>query len=74
MSAIMSAIVFNVSLFAVVFMSIITVWAIQDEWRMIRLLQEEYHVERSWVIIIFGSLSIIILWVFYLCSIIKWLG
>ena len=74
MSAIMSAIVFNVSLFAVVFMSIITVWAIQDEWRMIRLLQEECHVERSWVIIIFGSLSIIILWVFYLCSIIKWLG
>lgn len=74
MSAIMSAIVFNVFLFAVVFMSIITVWAIQDEWRMIRLLQEEYHVERSWVIIIFGSLSIIILWVFYLCSIIKWLS
>ena len=74
MSTIMFAIVFNVSLFAVVFMSIVTVWAIQDEWRMIRLLQEKYYVERSWVIIIFGSLSIIILWVFYLCSIIKWLG
>ena len=62
MSTIMSAIVFNVSLFAVVFMSIVTVWAIQDEWRMIHLLQEEYHVERSWVIVIFGSLSIIILY------------
>ena len=74
MSTIMSAIVFNFSLFAVAFMSISTVWVIQDEWRMIRLLQKEYHVERSWVIIIFGSLSIIILWVFYLCSIIKWLS
>lgn len=69
----MSAI-FVFVLFAMIFVTVITIWAIQDEWRMIRLLQEEYHVERSWTIIIFGSLSIIILWVFYLCSIIKWLG
>ena len=69
----MSAI-FVFVLFAMIFVTVITIWAIQDEWRMIRLLQEEYHVERSWAIIIFGSLSIIILWVFYLCSIIKWLG
>lgn len=27
----------------------------------------------SWSIIIFASLSIIILWVFYWCSVIKWL-
>lgn len=69
----MSAI-FVFVLFAMIFVTVITIWAIQDEWRMIRLLQEEYHVERSWVIIIFGSLSIIILWVFFLCSVIKWLS
>lgn len=58
-------------LFALIFMTVITIWTICDEWRMIRLLNEEYHIEQNWVIIIFASLSIIILWVFYLCSVIK---
>ena len=60
-------------LFALIFMTVITIWTICDEWRMIRLLNEEYHIEQNWVIIIFASLSIIILWIFYWCSIIKWL-
>lgn len=59
--------------FAMIFMTVNAVWTIIEEWDMIRLLNKEYHVEGSWVIIIFASLSIIILWIFYWCSIIKWL-
>lgn len=66
--------VFASSLFALIFMTVIAVWEIRDEWRMIRLLREEYHVGQNWAIIIFASLSFIILWVFYWCSIIKWLS
>lgn len=58
---------------AMIFMTVEAIWSIQDEWRMVRFLQEEYYVERSWVIIIFASLSTIILWVFFLYSMIKWL-
>lgn len=61
-------------LFALIFITVNAVWTIQDEWRMIRLLNKEYHVERDWSIILFASLSTIILWVFYLYSIIKWLN
>ena len=64
----------SVVLFAMIFMTVEAIWSIQDEWRMVRFLQEEYYVERSWVIIIFTSLSTIILWVFFLCSVIKWLS
>lgn len=61
----MSAI-FVFVLFAMIFMTVNTVWAILDEWN--------YYAFRNWSIILFGSLSIIILWVFFLCSIIKWLS
>lgn len=66
-------VVFAFPLFALIFMTVIAVWEIRDEWRMVRLLKAEYHVGRDWSIILFASLSVIILWVFYWCSIIKWL-
>ena len=53
-------------LFALIFMTVNAIWTIRDEW-------EYYYRDRSWSIIIFASLSIIILWIFYWCSIIKWL-
>lgn len=57
---------FAFSLFALIFMTVNAIWRIRDEW-------EYYYRDRSWSIIIFASLSIIILWIFYWCSIIKWL-
>lgn len=65
---------FIFTLSALIFITANAVWTIQDEWRMIRLLNKEYHIERDWSIILFASLSTIILWVFYLYSIIKWLS
>lgn len=64
---------FVFTLSAMIFMTVNAVRTIFDEWEMIRLLNKEYHVEGNWVIIISTSLSIIILWIFYWCSIIKWL-
>lgn len=52
--------------FGMIFMTVNAVWTILDEW--------QYYYYRSWSIIIFASLSIIILWVFFLCSVIKWLS
>lgn len=60
--------------FAMIFMTVEAIWSIQDEWRMVRLLNHKDYVERSWAIILFASLSTIILWVFFLCSVIKWLS
>lgn len=57
--------------FGMIFMTVNAVWTIIEEWDMIRLLNKEYHVEGSWAIIIFASLSVIILWVFYLYNVIK---
>ena len=45
--------------FAMIFMTANTIWTIRDEW-------EYYYRDRSWSIIIFASLSIIILWIFLL--------
>lgn len=56
---------FAFPLFALIFMTVNAMWLIIDEWK--------YYHYRSWSIIIFASLSIIILWIFYWCSIIKWL-
>lgn len=53
-------------LFAMIVMTVNTVYAILDEWN--------YCVLRNWGAIIFASLSTIILWVFFLCSVIKWLS
>lgn len=64
---------FVFTLSAMIFMTVNAVRTIFDEWEMIRLLNKEYHVEGNWAIIISTSLSIIILWIFYWCSIIKWL-
>lgn len=61
----MSAI-FVFVLFAMIFVTVNAVWAILDEWN--------YCALRNWSVILFGSLSIIILWVFFLCSVIKWLS
>ncbi len=58
-------VLFAFLLFAMIFMTVNAMWLIIDEWKY-------YHC-RSWSIIIFASLSIIILWIFYWCSIIKWL-
>lgn len=55
---------FTFPFFAMIFMTVNTMRLIIDEW--------EYW-NRDWRIIIFASLSIIVLWVFYWCSIIKWL-
>lgn len=52
-------------LFAMIVMTVNAVYAILDEWT--------YSVLRNWGAIIFASLSTIILWVFYWCSVIKWL-
>lgn len=51
--------------FGMIFMTVNAVWTIIEEW--------EYW-NRDWRIIIFASLSIIILWVFYLYNLIKWLS
>lgn len=51
--------------FAMIFVTVNAMWLIIDEW--------EYW-NRDWRIIIFASLSIIILWVFYLYNLIKWLS
>lgn len=59
-------VLFSFPLFALIFMTVNAIWTIRDEW-------EYYCRDRSWSIIIFASLSIIILWIFYWCSIIKWL-
>lgn len=59
-------VLFAFPLFALIFMTVNAIWRIRDEW-------EHYYRDRSWSIIIFASLSIIILWIFYWCSIIKWL-
>ena len=56
---------FAFSFFAMIFMTVNAVWTIIEEW--------EYW-NRDWRIIIFASLSIIILWVFYLYNLIKWLS
>lgn len=56
-------ILFILSFFAVIFMTANAICAILDEWK--------YYYYRNWSIIIFASLSIIILWVFYWCSVIK---
>lgn len=66
--------VFAFPFFAMLFVTVNAMWTIRDEWRMIRLLSEEYHIGQNWAIIIFASLSTIILWVFYWCSVIKWLS
>ena len=58
-------ILFVLSFFAVIFMTANAICTILDEWK--------YYYYRDWGIIIFTSLSIIILWIFYWCSIIKWL-
>ena len=55
-------VLFSFPLFALIFMTVNAIWTIRDEW--------EYYCRD---IIIFASLSIIILWIFYWCSIIKWL-
>lgn len=52
--------------FAMIFMTVNAVYAILDEWN--------YCILRNWGAIIFASLSTIILWVFFLCSVIKWLS
>lgn len=49
-----------------IFMTVNAVRAILDEW--------QYYYYKSWSIIIFTFLSTIILWVFFLCSMIKWLS
>lgn len=49
-----------------IFMTVNAVRTILDEW--------QYYYYRSWSIIILTSLSTIILWVFFLCSVIKWLS
>lgn len=51
--------------FGMIFMTVNAVWTIIEEW--------EYW-NRDCRIIIFASLSIIILWVFYLYNLIKWLS
>lgn len=51
--------------FGMIFVTVNAMWLIIDEW--------EYW-NRDWRIIIFASLSIIILWVFYLYNLIKWLS
>lgn len=56
---------FAFSFFAMIFVTVNAMWLIIDEW--------EYW-NRDWRIIIFASLSIIILWVFYLYNLIKWLS
>ena len=56
----------SVVLFAMIFMTVNAVYAIFNEWN--------YCTLRNWVIIFFTSLSTIILWVFFLCSVIKWLN
>lgn len=53
-------------LFAMIVMTVNAVYAILDEWN--------YCTLRNWSIILFASLSTIILWVFFLCSVIKWLS
>lgn len=68
---------FAFSFFVMIFMTVNAIWLILDEWKTIRLLDKEYY-EESWEIIMFACLSIIILlviilWVFYLYGIIKWL-
>ena len=57
---------FVFTLSAMIFMTVNAVRTIIDEW--------QYYYYRSWSIIIFTSLSTIILWVFFLCSVIKWLS
>ena len=52
--------------FAMIFMTVNAVYAILDEWN--------YCTLRNWGVILFASLSTIILWVFFLCSVIKWLS
>lgn len=54
-------VLFAFPLFAMIFMTVNAMWLIIDEWK--------YYHYRSWSIIIFASLSIIILWIFYWCSI-----
>ena len=56
---------FAFSFFGMIFMTVNAVRTILDEWK--------YYHYRSWSIIIFASLSTIILWVFYWCSVIQWL-
>ena len=53
-------------LFAMIVMTVNTVYAILDEWN--------YCTLRNWGVILFASLSAIILWAFFLCSVIKWLS
>lgn len=57
---------FVFTLSAMIFMTVNAVRTIIDEW--------QYYYYRSWSIIIFTSLSTIILWVFFLCGVIKWLS
>lgn len=57
---------FVFTLSAMIFMTVNAVRTIIDEW--------QYCYYRSWSIIIFTSLSTIILWVFYLYGIIEWLS
>lgn len=57
---------FVFTLSAMIFMTVNAVRTIIDEW--------QYYYYRSWSIIIFTSLSTIILWVFYLYGIIEWLN
>jgi len=64
-------VLFAYSLFAVIFMTVNAMRTILDNWKMIRLLNKEYHVGRYWCIIILTSLSTIIIWVFYWCSVIN---
>lgn len=58
--------ILSVVLFAMIFMTVNAVYAILDEWN--------YCTLRNCGIIIFTFLSTIILWVFYLCGVIKWLS
>lgn len=51
---------------AMIFVTVNAVYAILDEWN--------YCTLRNWGIIIFTFLFTIILWVFFLCSVIKWLS
>ena len=57
---------FIFALSAMIFMTVNAVRTIIDEW--------QYYYYKSWSIIIFTSLSTIILWVFFLYSMIKWLS
>lgn len=51
--------------FGMIFVTVNAMWLIIDGWK---------YWNRDWRIILFASLSIIILWVFFLCSVIKWLS